>query len=391
MRRRRLWALGSLVVVLSAAAPSVAQPSAPLVQRSLGPVRLLTPSFGYAVAYRTTSVGSRTTATTHLFLYDSGRWRDATPPTLAMDGDNQIDDVAFVDRRHGWVAGFDCATARVHLYRTNDGGESWMRLGRPAYHSCGGGPTYLSFVDTRQGWMEPVSPNAPAGVLLQTRDGGKRWRQIAAGPPGQVPGPALPCLAPIRFATPVRGWMARCPSGGLYRTVDGGRVWTRIAIAMRNGADARFDVPWSRGGVAVVAATIGTTVPSRSGRVRAVVFALSHDAGRSWTVRSRRTLSSCPLAGYVASPGPTSIAGFRTWWIVDDAQAPTVRTTTDAGRSWHATRAHGLPSRPCVIASVTAVGAKRAWAVVRIGARETRLFATRDGGRNWRPAGIPGA
>src|SRR5438105_3969013 len=81
------------------------------------------------------------------------------------------------------------------------GGRSGQSLGKPATHSCGGGPTYLSFVDPSHGWMEPVSPNGPQGELLRTTDGGRTWTRVASFQSG------LPCLAPIEFVSRSAGWM----------------------------------------------------------------------------------------------------------------------------------------------------------------------------------------
>jgi photosystem II stability/assembly factor-like uncharacterized protein len=350
---------------------------------SVGPTRLVSPGFGYSVAYRT--VTSSTTAKTaiRLFVYEDGRWRNATPPALAADQNNAIDDVAFADRRHGWVAGYNCAEAAVYLYRTSDGGRSWQSLGKPATHSCGGGPTYLSFVDAQNGWMEPVSPNGPAGELLGTADGGRTWKQLASGPPGQARPPALPCLAPIRFVTRSTGWMARCEDGGVYSTHDGGRRWSRARIGVSDRADARFDLPWFAGSSGVVAATIGSRSPTEPAGTRAVVFSVTRDGGRDWSVRAARRVASCPLTPYFTNVWPASVVGPRVWWIVAGRSRPVVQVTSDGGRRWRAVVARGLPSRPCSVTSVSAASASVAWVVARGSGADSFLFRTADGGRSW--------
>jgi photosystem II stability/assembly factor-like uncharacterized protein len=174
------------LLCVSASAAKQAADGATSVRTNVGPTRFVTPGFGYSVAYRTVARATTVQTTTRLFLYEAGRWRNATPPMLRTDGINTIDDVAFVDREHGWVAAYNCAKVGVYLYRTSDGGRSWRSFGKVAYHSCGGGPTYLSFTDDRHGWMEPVSPNAPEGELFGTRDGGQIWMHLASGPPVQI-------------------------------------------------------------------------------------------------------------------------------------------------------------------------------------------------------------
>ncbi len=134
--------------------------------------------------YRTVERG--TTAQTKIgrFVYDDGGWRNATPAKLAADGVDAIDDVAFVDRRHGWVAAYNCATVAVYLYRTSDGGRSWQSLGKPASHSCGGGPTFLSFVDDRRGWSRSAQTARSArsfGQRMAVRRGAGGIRSVGSG------------------------------------------------------------------------------------------------------------------------------------------------------------------------------------------------------------------
>lgn len=386
---RSLAVAASVCAAFAAIAAAGAAPQ-PAVETIVGPARLVSAGFGYAVVSRTVQLGTppfvRTTL--RLFVDDAGRWRDVTPPTslLRRDGIDAIEDVAFVDRRHGWLAAYDCARAAVYLYRTADGGRSWRFLGAPGSHSCGGGPSFLSFVDDERGWLEPVSPNGPAGVLLGTMDGGRTWRRLASGPAGPVRQPGLPCLAPIRFVSAVRGFMARCADGGLYATDDGGRRWHRVAVPMQHGASARLDLPWLSGAAGVVAATIGTRPPSESGWSRAVVFAVSRDGGREWRVGATRPVAHCPLRPFGTDAWPAAVAGPSVWWIVAGGA---VQLTTDAGRTWLTHAAHGLPTLPCSVVAVSAAGPDAAWVVARTGGRSTALFATADGGRSWRRVGLP--
>ncbi|MGZ4415497.1 MAG: WD40/YVTN/BNR-like repeat-containing protein [Gaiellaceae bacterium] len=361
------------------------------VRMTVGPTRLLSPGFGYSVAYRTVERGTTVSTTIGLFIYEEGRWRNATPPALRADGIDAIDDVAFVDRRHGWVAAYNCARAAVYLYRTSDGGRSWQSLGEPAGHSCGGGPTFLSFIDQRDGWMEPVSPNGPAGALFRTADGGRIWKQLLSGPPGQVRPPALPCLAPIRFGSVLSGWMARCEHGGLFSTTDGGRRWSAVPVEIPDRSDARFDLPWLDGEFGVVAATVGTRPPTESGRTRAVTFSVSSNGGQTWTARSTRRTASCPLNAYYTASWPTSIVNRRVWWIVAGAARPVAQVTTDAGRTWRTVPARGLPARWCSIMGVNAAGPESAWVVAREGRDSSALFQTVDGGRDWRRVTLLGS
>ena len=233
----------------------------------VGPTRLVSPSFGYSVVYRTVDRNRQVRSTLTVFVYDQGRWRDVTPPHLRADG---IDDISFLDSRHGWIAAYDCAKVRVFLYRTSDGGRSWQSLGAKAEHSCGGGPTWLSFVDRAHGWMEPVSPNAPG---RRVNANGRRRADVDARRQLER---NLPCLAPIAFVSRTAGWMGRC-DGHVYSTSDGGRRWhaARIRIA-RPPEVQQLDVPRFFGRSGVEAATLGDAVAANrsSLRERAVAFSV---------------------------------------------------------------------------------------------------------------------
>jgi photosystem II stability/assembly factor-like uncharacterized protein len=374
--------LAAAFVVLVAALPAATRSAvneSPTVVDLVGPTRLVTPGFGYSVAAR--AVSTTTTSSVHqgLFLFQGGRWRNVTPPL----GSIGIEAVTFVDPTHGWVAAFDCAKVAVHLDRTTDGGRSWESLGSPAGHSCGGGPTFLSFIDRKHGWMEPVSPNGPSGELLRTSDGGRTWSRVVDEVATAGDGPGLPCLGPIRFVSLSTGWMSRCFDGRLFSTQDGGHHWVHSVIRVPDPARARFDLPWFAHNRGVVAATLGSGLPTGPGQARAVAFSVSEDGGKTWSLRSTRRIASCPLQPIFTGWWPAAVASTRVWWLVAGRNRPVVQVTTDAGRHWRTVPARGLPTRPCSILSVSAAGRNAAWVVARDVGRSTALFRTTDGGRTW--------
>ena len=84
--------LVALVACIAAAAAFTAVgSSSPRPTWFITQARLLSPSFGYAVAGWRHGGG--------LYLYRDGRWSLSSAHT-----DGQIEDVAFPDERHGWIA-----------------------------------------------------------------------------------------------------------------------------------------------------------------------------------------------------------------------------------------------------------------------------------------------
>lgn len=371
--------LGSAATVAAAVTFVGAVAADPNATFQVGPTRLVSPTFGYTVARRTVDRNHRVQSTLRLFVYDHGLWRNVTPPHLHADG---IDDVAFLDSRHGWIAAYDCGNVNVYLYRTSDGGRTWQSLGAKAEHSCGGGPTWLSFVDREHGWMEPVSPNAPAGVLLRTSDGGRTWTPVASLERN------LPCLAPIAFVSRTAGWMGRC-DGHVYSTTDGGRQWRATTIRVGSPPQLQqLDVPRFFGRVGVEAAVLGEAVSTSRSilRERAVAFSVSTDRGRTWRLGSERAVTPCTQYGGVFYPSswPAAVAGPRVWWIVSGGVKPRVQITDSAGRVWHTVVPRGLPRCACAVTSVSAANSRIAWVVARSSVYDSSLYQTSDGGRTWR-------
>ena len=307
----------------------------------IGPVRLVSPTFGYAAVQQD---GKRLA----LFVYRSGRWRNVTPARLLGQ---VIEDVAFIDTHHGWLASFDPGTLGVHLYRTVDGGGSWMPLGAPVTHSGGGGPALLSFADARNGWLETLEPTAPGGTLYRTTDGGGSWSVVASAGDGGAGKGNFPCLAPMALTTATTGWMGRagdynpplCDSHA-FVSHNGGRTWSTSHIAYPQGLGTpTVDLPRFFGRSGVVPVTLGQR------RAHAVSFAVSNDEGRTWSVRATRPVASCPMRldgahfhEFDAAFWPASVANKRVWWIVS---GHTVQITRDSGRHWQTITARGLPAR----------------------------------------------
>jgi hypothetical protein len=366
-------------MVAAAVTLAGAAPAEPAVTVQVGPTRLLSPTFGYTVAYRTVDRNHHVQSALGVFVFDHGRWRNVTPPYLHADG---IDDIAFLDSRHGWIAAYDCATVNVYLYRTGDGGRTWQSLGAKAEHSCGGGPTWLSFVDREHRWMEPVSPNGPAGALLRTSNGGQTWTLVANLHHN------LPCLAPIAFVSRTAGWMGRC-DGHVYSTSDGGRRWRATSFRIARPPEVQqLDVPRFFGHTGVEAPTLGEAVTANrsSLRERAVAFSVSTDNGRTWRLRSERRVAPCTQYEGIFYPSSRSagIAAPSVWWIVSSGLKPLVQITDNAGSTWHTVVPHGLPSRACAVTSVSAVNTRIAWIVARSSGYNSSLYQTRDGGHTWR-------
>ena len=135
-------------------------------------------------------------------------WFRQTAPT---GGD--LAAVEFADTLHGWAVGEDGIIA------TADGGLTWQSQTSPTV-----GLTALSFVDAAHGWA------AGGGTVVATTDGGATWNVSGLAPSGTVD------LDSISFVDELHGWVAGShvpdaqsfDTGCIYRTSDGGQTWQLV-------------------------------------------------------------------------------------------------------------------------------------------------------------------
>jgi photosystem II stability/assembly factor-like uncharacterized protein len=177
------------------------------------------------------------------------------------------------------------------MYRSNDGGRSWLRIGlgdsqqiaRIRVHPADPELVYVAALG------HPYGPNAERG-LLRSRDGGKTWQRILSrngdSDTGAIDFAFEPGNPKVIYAalwqTRRTPWSVYPPSNGpgsgLFKSTDGGDTWSELR---GNG----FPEKPGRIGIAVA--------PSEPQRVYAIVDApeggmyRSDDGGAHWTRMSR--------------------------------------------------------------------------------------------------------
>lgn len=358
----RLSTILAAATAAFALAPAAAAPS-----RTVVLARLVSPSLGFVA----TSTGSRT----RLLAGDGRSWKDVTPPHVRF----QLEDLVFVDRKHGWFVTNDCAAGRALVDRTSDGGRTWRSTHVRPTNCAAGSALALSFVDRLHGWLVRTFENGPGAELARTVDGGRTWSRARE----------LPLLGRVAFRTAREGWLARSDFlaiGNLFVTTDGGLTWRPRTLPLPAGwRDARSfpDVPTFFGVRGVLPVTLFT--PRRSG----VAFYVTSDGGRSWRAQSvqpvgfRTLLRASPFPRYV----PTAVASRSTWWVVPRIAVPRVLVTRDAGRHW---RGSSPASVSGVASARIAAAGGTAWLTLLTPRARTQLLATQDAGRTWRRLRVPG-
>lgn len=300
-----------------------------------------------------------------------------------------------------------------HLYRTVDGGSTWMELSIPG---AKGNVLSWSFVDADYGWAlvsgTTVEFPLPA-YLYRTEDGGHSWHELGlpASSPDQV--------FEVNFTYFTTGWLSSANSGPyVYKTGDFGETWTRVALPPPAGgwpSGGTFLVavnPTSGGGVAATVVFF-PTLQGRKGQGAKIrdfppLTVRAYDGGRPVTyfyappVGSVVT-TSVPLAvppnqtelatqdngaswTPVSPPSTTGAVGYldsTDWWWVGPGEWA---STHDGGATW--TSPAGIDVQQPLPGSLQIVDRLHAWVIGTLESRSV-LEATADGGRHWRLISVP--
>ena len=210
---------------------------------------------------------------------DSGmKWQ------TVMTADHGISASNFLNTDTAWVAPTPASAGPATLYRTDNGGGSWQRIGSL--------PTAceLQFVNLDDGWCTEITGAAGSEpvALYRTTDSGANWALTSST---NVPGEeasssdALPfgCDKAITFTSPTAGWANSFCNGGspwMYASTDAGAQWFPLAsVPVPAGAPA-----WEGGGLSppAVSGTHLATAMNIQGQPGTTAIATSSDSGQTW-------------------------------------------------------------------------------------------------------------
>ena len=249
---------------------------------------------------------------------------NTTPPGLSFGS------VDFINARDGWVTGAVMSPQRADtgntIWRTTDGGKSWVKSPAPANILA------LHFITPQVAFaivqvnFDPRTGSYKTHELLHTEDGGLSWAVSIKAP--QTPGP-FPQSDALSFPDAVHGFAQLGSS--LYSTSDGGARWVQLAAPQTHFATQSMTfVSFDRGWV------IGTVSGPKSPRTGATPTALeafaSTNGGRTWTLQYKQT-SAYPVFQSVS----LSFANARDGWFLyqrTDNMDSVLVHTTDGGKHW---------------------------------------------------------
>lgn len=310
---------------------------------------------------------------------DGGRtWLDVSPPGRPTAGTLVT---AFPRPGTAWVA--LAGAGGITAYASVDGGAHWSSAALPA--SSGLVPRFLAVLpDARHGWLwgsRGASGGSEPGTLFATADGGQTWTaRAAAGGGGVLPTSGV--KMGLAFGDATHGVLCGAdPRRGvpwLQATADGGATWkaARVPVATpyaRAGLALQFPTYFDAEHAALFVFAYTATIPT------AVPYT-SADGGATFT-------AALPIASPHAAPVVSYLNAQR--WFASDGVG--IYATEDAGQGWSAF----LASPPKVLQGVAVidfVSPSLGFALIPAGlgpsGRTTAsVLQTVDAGQQWGPAG----
>jgi photosystem II stability/assembly factor-like uncharacterized protein len=261
--------------------------------------------------------------------------------------------IRFFDLRHGFAyAG--------SLYRTADGGATWIDVQLPA------DTPYFAFANASSGWML-------ADQLYATTDGGTTWTAVDSPlPAGVTVDPSG--AGELAFRTDGEGWLgAMLPDPVVYVTRDAARTWQAISLPSSQPGFESYTTQVRLapdGGVLALVASPGGFLGGY----------YSDDLGATW----RLVDAPLPQPEWLAD---VSFLDAAHWWV---ARYGFLYKTSDAGVSWTRVLVDALPEG-WNVGPVHVIDVDHGWwtMIATDDSRDNALMTTSDGGASWRAVNMP--
>jgi photosystem II stability/assembly factor-like uncharacterized protein len=359
---RRLAVIGAALATTAVAGIWYANPQAPwlLSQVSVerpsaltGPYTptydFITPSTGWALVVDYSALTTRffvfhtTDGAAHWYKQYVGKARGDRPY------------LHFFDANHGFAyAGFS--------YRTVDGGAHWRQIKVP------GPQPYVTFASPTDGWAETFK--AGSQHLYRTGDGGNTWILAGAAPPSSE---ELQPLAEVgqssRFRESGEGWLGAIHqlAPTVFVTADGGATWQPVELFPTFGTDY-YD-------------TMVRLIPGRA-VVAFVSDGMGHQLGALLSLKDGSSWAGLSFPFVDLSPDELTFVDADHWWLFHSGSVYTtddggrswlyLHELAFPGSTWRSDHARGIDHQHAW------------WALTSTANSEvSALVMTSDGGEHW--------
>lgn len=240
-------------------------------------------------------------------------------PAAPYNGAKQ-DGVFFLNKDTGWVVN---GSGRIH--RTLDGGTTWVQQA----NSPGTYFRAVAFMNEQIGFAGNIGPNYFPGVsdphpLYRTVDGGNSWVNVTAAISGAVPTGICAIQAVDQQVVYAAGRVGGPPV--IIKSGDAGQTWNGLDLSPQ--CEMILDIHFHSPDTGLVFAGTSTNVAASSARILRTT-----DGGQTWTVVYT---SSRPYELMWKASFPSPMVGYATIqsYNSNTTQRHIVKTT-DGGLTWN--------------------------------------------------------
>ncbi len=268
--------------------------------RGLNDIKIVDANTVWALAYD----GTTAATTVQEFTKTTNGGTTWTPGTINVGNTtNLITNISPISATTAWVGSVNSTAGLGGVFKTSDGGATWVAQNATAYTATGAYFDSVHFFDANNG----ITIGDPVGgefEVYKTTDGGTTWTQV---PAASLPNPLT------NEASYTGGYAAVGPnlwfttsSGRLYRTPDMGTTWTvsQAPLTDFGGAAQSGAIDFSTPTNGCLLKTAGTVIS----------FYTTTDGGTTWSAAStfsggyNRLLSYIPGTNTIVATGQNATA-----------------------------------------------------------------------------------
>ncbi len=272
------------------------------------------------------AAGTNDSTTSHiLHTVDGGRTWESTI-IRAPD----VISISFINSSVGWLLAFMGAAAgseAVEIYRSTDGGKTWISVGPVSGLPFAGDKSGIAFLNSTTGWITGAVLRHDTPYLFVTHDGGRTWREQDKPLPREL----------------ISHWRNLQHFPPKFFTVRDGVLPTFYEIYAGPGDSLR-----------------------PTGKVFVAIYA-THDGGTTWTYPSVKQVNDAYFSTFV---------DMNHGWLITGSDWSNLYATSDGGRQWTTIPRTSIFTN---VVQVDFVSPQVGWALGR------SLLKTLDGGRTWSP------